>query len=168
MDREQETKERAAAYLSLYRPWVNVKKKLGDGTDGWVWETDDRTAVKVCLEPRGYWNERDSYERLADYGCTKNIGEFAVPAMIGYDDGLLVVEMDFMQKPPYVIDFAKVRLNSPPGFSEDALADLEQKGLYRFEHNWPRVRVLLSDLESLQIYYLDPQRGNITFPDMPY
>lgn len=166
-ERRQETIDRAAAYLSVHNRPVNVKKYLGDGSDGWVWETDCRTAVKVFLASRGYFNERDSYERLAEYGCTKRVGEFAVPEMVGFDDNLMVVEMDFMQMPPYVIDFAKVRLNSSPEFSEEIIADQEVKGLEQFEHNWPRVKTLLRDLESLQIYYLDPQRGNITFPDMP-
>jgi hypothetical protein len=166
-EREKETRERAATYLSLGGRGAKVKNFLGDGTDGWVWQSTDDTAVKAYLAPRGYWNERDSYERLAEYGFTNKIGEFWVPMMQGFDDDLLVVEMDVVQKPPYIIDFAKIKLNFPPEFSDDVVATLDEQGEERFEHNWPKVKNLLRDLESIGIYYLDPQRGNITFPDMP-
>ncbi len=85
--------------------------------------------------------------------------------MVGFDDQLQVVEMDIVQDPPYVIDFAKVRLNFSPDFSDEVVAESEREGSERFEHNWPRVKTLLKDLESIGVYYLDPQVGNITFPD---
>jgi hypothetical protein len=75
--------------------------------------------------------------------------------------------MDLMQHPPYRIDFAKVRIDRPPEFSEEVLRDEEQQGIAQFEHNGPAVKSLLAALESYQIYYLDPRRGNIAFPDMP-
>ncbi len=72
-----------------------------------------------------------------------------------------------MMTPPYVIDFAKVRIDRPPEFSDEVLEQSEQKGAEEFGHNWSSVKELLLDLESYQIYYLDPKRGNIVFPDMP-
>jgi hypothetical protein len=75
--------------------------------------------------------------------------------------------MDVMHHPPYIIDFAKVKIDRPPDFSPDVLHYHDELGRERFEHNWPAVQSLMSALESYQIYYLDPQRGNITFPDMP-
>jgi len=83
--------------------------------------------------------------------------------MRGFDDDLMVVEMDFMQTPPYVIDFAKVRF-CPPDFSDEVIAESEARGAERFEGNWPRVKALLEALESYQIYYLDPTPNNIVFP----
>ncbi len=87
--------------------------------------------------------------------------------MWGFDDSLMVVEMDRMHTPPYIIDFAKVRLNSSPEFSDEVLEQLETDGLENFEHNWPAVKRVMRALEDCLIYYLDPKRGNITFPDMP-
>ena len=75
--------------------------------------------------------------------------------------------MELMQDPPYIIDFAKVRIDRPPDFSDDVLAEQERSGVELFGHHWPEVQVLLDHLESLQIYYLDPKPGNIAFPDMP-
>ncbi len=163
----QELLDRAVAYLSLGGSGAKVKSRLGEGTDGFVWKTTADTAVKVFHEVRGYGNERDGYLRLAEYGYTKRIGEFWVPMMLGFDDDLRVVEMDIVQEPPYIIDFAKIRLDRPPDFSADALAIYDEQGQERFEHNWPKVQMLIATLESIGIYYLDAQRGNITFVDMP-
>jgi hypothetical protein len=132
-----------------------------------VWRTSIDTAVKVFKHDRGYCNERDSYLRLAEFGVTERLGAFAVARMLGWNDRLMVVEMDMMHKPPYIIDFAKVMFNRGPEFSEEVLRDNEERGQFQFEHNWPAVKQLLADLESFLIFYLDPRPGNITFPDMP-
>lgn len=81
--------------------------------------------------------------------------------MVQYADDLMIVEMDMMHNPPYIIDFAKVKLFSPPDFSEEVLQDSYQECLERFEHHWPLVQELLAALESYQIYYLDPTPSNI-------
>jgi hypothetical protein len=159
--------ERMARYLSLCSDDVKINEYLGGGTDGDVWKTTRDSAVKVFKYDSGYYNEKDSYLRLAEYGVTKQIAGFWVPQILGWDDDLMVVEMDLMHTPPYIIDFAKVRIDRPPEFPEDTLDYAEETGRGIFEHNWPSVKLLLAELESYQIYYLDPQRGNITFPDMP-
>jgi hypothetical protein len=157
--------ERARQYLSLSGKGVKIKEFLGDGTDGVVWATDRSTAVKVFKAERGYFNERDTYQRLADFGVTEKIDGFWIPEMHGFDDALMVIEMDLMQNPPYIIDFAKVRIDRPPDFSEETQRDIDEQGRERFEENWPAVKSLMATLESYQIYYLDPQPHNITFPD---
>lgn len=159
--------ERLRRYLTLRRRSVNVNEFLGGGTDGQVWSTDHDTAIKVFDRAGGYLNERDSYVLLNEFGVTREIAGFWVPQMHGFDEELMVVEMDLMHSPPYVIDFAKVRLHSDPEFSEDVLRQQEEDGIERFEHNWKAVKKLLRALRACSIYYLDPQRGNITFPDMP-
>lgn len=160
---DDQLKERLSQYVRLQRRSIEIKAFLGDGTDGAVWSTNRRTAIKVFHREVGYFNERDSYQRLAEWGVTQQLAGFWVPEMRDFDDKLMIVEMDFMQTPPYVIDFAKVRF-SPPDFSEEVLADSEARGQERFEGNWPRVKSLLADLESFQIYYLDPTPNNIVFP----
>jgi hypothetical protein len=155
-----ELQVRLERYLSLFREQVKVKGFLGDGTDGAVWKTDRNTAVKIFKSDLGYYNERDSYHRLAEYGMTERIGMFRVPRMMDWDDDLMVVEMDLMIEAPYIIDFAKVRF-SPPDFPEMTQADAEERGIEDFEDDWPVVKMLLRDLESVQIYYLDPRPWNI-------
>ena len=155
-------------YVSLSGRGVKIKDYLGGGTDGDVWKTSKNTAVKVFKYDFGFWNEHDSYARLADFGVTETLEGFWIPSMLGHDDGLMVVEMDLMQKAPYIINFAKVKIDRPPDFSDEVLEQHERDGQERFEHNWPAVKSLMSALESFQIYYLDPKPGNITFPDMMY
>jgi hypothetical protein len=160
---EIQYQERLSKYVSLQRTSVKIKEFLGDGTDGAVWSTDRDTAIKAFRHEVGYANERDTYQRLAEWGVTQQLAGFWIPELQGFDDDLMVVEMDFMQTPPYVIDFAKVRF-SPPDFSDEVISESEARGLERFEGNWPRVKTLLEALESFQIYYLDPTPYNIVFP----
>jgi hypothetical protein len=153
--------ERMQQYLSVRRPGVKIKEFLGRGTDGAVWATNEITAIKLCGAERGYFNERDTYLRLAEYDVVNKLEGFWLPKMRGFDDQLLVVEMDLMQTPPYIIDFAKVRIDRPPEFSEEVLQEMERQGLDDFGKNWPDVKSLLAALESFQIYYLDPKPQNI-------
>lgn len=154
---------RIARYLSLQDDPVKINGRLGEGTDGAVWATDRDTAIKVFKTETGYWNEKDTYVRLAEYGHTDTIGEFWVPEMQGCDDELMIVEMDIMHRAPFVIDFAKVRLNSSPDFSEITTQEIEEQGQYLFDDNWPRAKYLIHMLETYQIYYLDPKPWNIVF-----
>ncbi len=91
----------------------------------------------------------------------EQLSGFWLPTMRGFDDQLLVVEMDLMQTPPYIIDFAKVKIDRPPEFSEEVLQEMERQGLEDFGGSWPDVKSLLAALESFQIYYLDPKPQNI-------
>jgi hypothetical protein len=157
---------RVRQYLSLVGKPVKLKRYLGAGTDGAVWESDRGTAIKVFETPIGYANERDTYLRLAEFGVTNSLNEFWIPQMRGYDDDLQIVEMDLMQDAPFIIDFAKVRIDRPPEFSDDVLEYHDKRGREQFgEDNWRAVQRLMSALESFQIYYLDPRPHNIVFPD---
>ena len=143
---------------------MKLIRLLGEGTDGEVWATNEDTALKAFRYEFGYANERDTYLRLAEYGVTNQIAGFWIPRMLGYDDELKVIELDLMQKPPYIIDFAKVRLNFGPDFSEETLAENEAHGQWLFGKNWAAVKILMNELESYRIFYLDPKPHNIVFP----
>jgi hypothetical protein len=164
MNFDPELKAQIEQYLNLIGNGVKLKRFLGGGTDGDVWATNRDTAIKAFKREQGYVNERDSYQRLAEYGVTQEICGFWIPKMIAWNDQCMIVEMDFMQNPPYVIDFAKVRLNFPPEFSDEVLEDDEVNGQERFGDNWQKVKCLLAAFESFQIYYLDPSPSNIVFP----
>ena len=157
---------RAQQYAELSKIALDWERPLGHGTDGAVWKSSVDTAVKVLERERGYYNERDAYLRLKEFGFTERIDGFWLPRLIAYHDALWVVEMDFLAKPPYILDFAKVRIDRPPDFSEEVLAEAEQKHKDLFQHHWPEVQRLLAGLESIGIYYLDAQLDNIKFPDL--
>lgn len=128
-----------------------------------MWATDRDTAIKAFNYDCGYINERDTCERLADHGVVETIAGFWVPEMLASNDEFQVIEMDIVQTPPYVIDFAKVRLNSDPGFSTETLAENDAHGRWLFGKNWPTVRMLMAELETYLIYYLDPKPHKIVF-----
>jgi hypothetical protein len=157
---------RAQRYAELSKIALDWERPLGYGTDGAVWKSNVDTAVKVLERERGYYNERDAYLRLEEFGFTEQIDGFWIPKLIGFSDELWTIEMDFITKTPYILDFAKVRIDRPPDFSEETLQDLNKKGQELFQHHWPRVRSLMASLESIGIYYLDPQLDNIRFPDL--
>jgi len=152
---------RAIQYAHLSGIELNLKIPLGNGTDGKVWESNRRTAVKSLDREHGYWNERDSYIRLQEYAVVQ-IDGLHVPQLFGYDDELLVIEIGIVS-PPCILDFAKVRIDRPPDFSEEVMRDSDEKGQFEFGENWQRVQAVLETLESFQIYYLDPRPGNIMF-----
>jgi hypothetical protein len=153
--------DRIHQYLSLQREAIKIKGALGEGTDGAVWATDSGSAIKAFWAERGYFNERDTYLRLAEWNVTKSLDGFWIPQMYGYNDELMVVEMDLMQRPPYIIDFAKVKIDRPPDFSEEVLAQADKDGREMFGEDWPAVQSLMRALESDQIYYLDPKPHSI-------
>ncbi len=113
--------DRVRQYLTLYGHSEKIKEFLGEGTDGAVWASERGTAIKVYHHERGYFNERDAYERLAHLGVADQLDGFWIPTMRGFDDELMIVEMDIMQQRPYIIDFAKVKIDRPPEFSEEVL-----------------------------------------------
>ncbi len=119
--------------------------------------------IKAAKSLHAYWNERDTYLHLKQFGYIGKIGEFNVPQIRGFDDALWVVEMDYMLIAPYLIDFGKVRLLNDPQFSPEALMLCQREGLELFGENWPRVERLLRELESCLVYYLVPRPGNIVF-----
>ena len=160
--------EQVHKYLSVIGGGVQLKGFLGDGTDALsgqrIGTRQSRHLPRAGTRIR---ERRDTYERLASFGVTEKIGEFWIPTMVDHSDDLLIVVMDIMHSRPYVIDFAKVRLNSSPDFPEQTLVDNEEHGRFLFEDNWPRVQTLLSQLESMLIFYLDPKPHNIVFPGWP-
>lgn len=158
---------RARQYCVLSGISIDSASPLGEGTDGKVWRTSRGSAVKVLDRVAAYFNERDTYLRLAEYGLTNKIDHFWVPALWGYDDDLLVIEMQIVTNTPYIIDFAKVRIDRPPDFSDEVVRDAQEKGREEFGARWPEVCQLLATLESFGIYYLDPRPSNIVFPDVP-
>lgn len=159
--------DRGRKYAALSGITLDFASPLGGGTDGKVWKSNKGTAVKVLERMVAYYNERDSYLRLADYGLTEKIDQFWIPRLVGYDDALWIVEMDIVTNTPYIIDFAKVRIDRPPDFSEEVLRDADERGRDEFGDHWPEVRQLLATLESFGIYYLDARPSNIVFPDRP-
>src|SRR4051812_34802759 len=131
---------RAKKYAKLSGIELDFARPLGGGTDGKVWKSNKNTAVKVLERLVGYYNERDSYLRLAQFGWTEKFEGFWLPQLLDYNDNLWTIEMEIVTQKPYLLDFAKVRIDRPPDFSAEVIEAANQQGQELFEHHWPKVQ----------------------------
>jgi hypothetical protein len=142
---------------------AHITNCIGGGTDGTVWKTDQPSAIKVLELEKNYRMELGRYQRLADHGV-RNVLGLVVPRILGWDDDLMVVEMELVS-PPCLIDFAKAYLDWQPEHSKEQWEDhlLSQRDLWG-EH-FGDVQAILWKLEQIGIYYRDPKPANIMFED---
>jgi hypothetical protein len=152
--------ERVRHYAKAHNRIVAERKKLGYGSDGTVWRSRD-SAIKAIHRAENYFVERTSYERLSAAGID-SVGEFALPRLIGFDDTLLVIEMEIVE-PPYILDFGKVYIDSPPVYWRDAQMRRNAYAEWRerFDDHWEKVAGAMYCLEKYGIYYVDPRPSNI-------
>jgi hypothetical protein len=146
---------------------LSLKRSLGFGKDGWVYATNLFTAIKVYRSTSLFQAERDCYLRLQELNVVEVLGH-AVPAFVAADDHLLALEMTLVQ-PPYILDFASARLDFPPDFPDDVLAQWELDRQDEFGPRWPHVKFIIHIFEqNFGIYLLDIHPRNITFsPNQP-
>ncbi len=57
---------------------IEIGKFLGGGTDGSVWLSNRKTAVKALQRQKNYTTELACYRRLSDHGITK-LRQFRLP-----------------------------------------------------------------------------------------
>ncbi len=141
---------------------IAALERLGEGKDGAVWRTSRWTAVKVHERPESYRAERNAYIRFQQVEIT-DIAGFSVPMLWAYDDENLVIEMEIVV-PPYVVDFASVRLDVPEDLIEDEGHTLVDMIRERFDERANEVIALCEELASCAgIYLTDVHRHNIKF-----
>jgi hypothetical protein len=155
--------ERALEYARLSGITLDLKTPLGNGTDGTVWKTSRKTAVKSLGRQPNYERELTCYQRFKEKGITKLQG-FSVPQLVNSDDDLLIIEMGIVSA-PYILDFAKCWIDRPADYSAETMAEWDEEGEERFEGRWPQVKSLLSSLKRFGIYYYDAKPANIRFED---
>lgn len=131
----------------------------GWGVDGYVWQTDEDSVVKVCRRQSAYTHERDVYFRLRQRQLYQLQG-FRLPRLLDFDDRLLTLELTYI-RPPYLLDFGAAALDQcPPGFDPyDPHWIAEQSR--KFDRDWPDVQRLLDALRQYGIYYTDVHTQNI-------
>jgi hypothetical protein len=156
---------RAESYANSKGIQIYRKDMLGYGSDGNVWRSSAKSAIKALSREKNYLNEVECYRRLKAAGV-REIGDFNVPTLEGYDDGLWVIEMSIVQ-PPYLLDFAKVYLDHPPSYlyDEQMMANIIAEWRERFGRRWTRVNSAIAQLKKYGIYYFDPRPGNICYGD---
>ena len=141
------------------------KDMLGYGSDGNVWRSSAKSAIKALNRPESYVVELECYRRLKTADVREICG-FNVPILEGWDDTLLVIEMTIVQ-PPYLLDFGKVYLDNPPTYlyDEQMIANATAEWRERFGRRWTKVNSAVGMLKKYGIYYFDPRPGNICFGD---
>lgn len=152
-----ELESRARTYAE--RTGVALEARLGYGSDGTVWQTHRKTAIKVFEKAEVYRHELAVYVRLRDRRLRK-IGDYSIPQLVRHDDPLMVIEMTLVN-PPYVLDFGKVRLDTPPDYSPEVMADFFARQKELWGKYWPEIRKIWGMLKSVGIFHMDPKPGNI-------
>ncbi len=137
-----------------------ILKKLGNGTDGSVWQTTVSTAVKACEDFQRYSTERDCYQLFLEKGV-REIKGYAIPRLIDHSDEHMVIEID-MVKEPYILDFGKASLYGwPPHYTQEVIQELYAERSQLFDDEWPTVRSILAIMRGHGVYHLDPRPHNI-------
>ena len=137
----------------------HVQQIIGYGIDGYVWRTDQDSVLKVHRYRLGFEVELAVYQRLTKLGLWRLQG-FTIPKLLDYAADLYVLELTFVA-PPFILDFAAVRLDGPPlGFDpEDHSWIAEKKRM--FGSDWPDVQRLLNGLLQYGVYFPDVHLGNV-------
>jgi hypothetical protein len=166
MSTNPELIRRAQEYCN--RNKLVLGKQLGFGVHGIVFAAKNQaqggqSAIKIHDGEAGYQRERDAYLRLQEHGITAIRG-CTVPELLGYDNGLWVIEMTVVRR-PFVLDFAGAYLDEPPDFSEEVIADWRAEKIEQFGTHWSEVEKILRELESIGIYVLDVSPSNISLTD---
>jgi hypothetical protein len=139
-------------------------ERIGFGIHGIVFLVESNDGVSVIKALRDfipYQREKDTYQRLEHHHVLDILG-FRVPRLLNANDDLQVLQMSLVSA-PHVLDFAASFLDEPPEFSSETWAEWERKNEEQFDSDWPIARKILSELESLGIFMLDPSPSNIRF-----
>ena len=152
-----ELESRARQYAEKWN--LLIEERLGFGSDGTVWRTHEKTAIKVFEKREVYLHELAVYRRLHKHKI-RRIGTYSIPQLEQWDDDLMVIEMTVVER-PYVLDFGKVWLDKAPDYSPEVMADFFVKQKDLWGQYWPEIRKIWGMLKSIGIYHMDPKPGNI-------
>ena len=141
---------------------------MGFGIHGTVFAAQDNTkpgffAVKFHREKRPFELECHVYQRLREEQTTRILG-FNVPQLLRIDEEFRAIEMTIVRS-PFLLDFADARLDDAPGFSEDVLRQWEDEKAEIFGKRWSEVTCVLAALRAFDVYLLDINPRNISFPE---
>jgi len=140
-----------------------------EGQDGHVYQTDNTSYIKVFTRTATYSKELEAYRRLKTAGVFSVLG-FNVPVLRYGNEPLGIIEISRVE-PPFVLDFGKIELDTPPqevwaddlDRLRDAWAQWETKF---YPHQWPVVLRLYEHFGRQHgIWMLDLHPGNIRFLD---
>ena len=138
-----------------------LARQLGFGTQGMVFETKRKTAIKVYDLEEGYQRECAVYRRLKERNIDTLRG-LTIPRLEKYDDSLFVIEMSIVHI-PCIIDFGGAYLDHPP---QHMLRDeeWEQQKSEEFGAHWEEAKAVIREIEyRANMWLADVNTGNIKF-----
>ena len=159
MYNREKLKAKAVRYCELNR--ASVARELGFGTQGIVYATTHKTAIKVYDREDGYKRERDVYLRLKERGI-QTIRGMNIPRFETYSDALHVLEMSIVHV-PCIIDFGGAYLDNAP---YHVLRDdtWKEQMSEQFGEKWEEAQAVIRELEfRAEICLADINTGNIKF-----
>ena len=118
-----------------------VIRKLGSGQEGYVWETTNKSAVKVFEREQHFNTELKCYQILQFHGVNEIEG-FQIPELVSYSEEQLLIELTIVSA-PYLLDFGKCRF-SPPDYPSDAVEHYEKRCQDDFGMHWTRASAMHS------------------------
>jgi len=147
---------------------IKLGERLGFGIHGTVFAAEDNTkpgffAVKFHREERPFERECGVYQRLREEQTTRILG-FNVPKLLSIDAEFRAIEMTIVCR-PFLLDFADALLDVAPDFSEEVLRQWEEERAEIFGERWPEVTRILAALQAFDVYLLDINPRNISFPE---
>ncbi|MGL4423437.1 MAG: hypothetical protein ACRCZF_22460 [Gemmataceae bacterium] len=156
--------DRAKQYAQ--RMGLELGGPLGSGAQGSVWTATSKSnpdpyAVKAHHSEPIYQREKSIYLRLFEKQIT-TIRGCNVPQLIDFNDELLILEMEIVQR-PFVLDFGGAYLDNPPDYSPEVIADWETEKREQYGDTWPEVQAILRELTRYGIFMIDVHPGNISF-----
>ena len=131
--------------------------------DGTIWRTSRHSVIKTFEREKSFHDELECYRRFAAAGID-SIAGFAVPELIDFNSELHVIEIKIV-RPPFLLDFGKVYLDSPPPYwnETEIMNNWHAEGRENFGDRWKTALSLIRSLQKYGIYYVDPKPANISF-----
>ena len=160
-----DSQRRATEYCEKAGVSPEFGSLLGTGQEGFVWQTDENSAIKVYDRKSNFDREIACYSLLQFHGVNE-IDGFAIPELLGDDEDLRVIELSIVS-PPYLLDFGKAYVHQRPEFDQATLDQDEEIRSELFGENWGMVQSAIWSLESYGIFYMDARPGNIDCTDHP-
>ena len=142
-----------------------VDDNAGFGSDAHLFATGRHSYLKAFERPFRYFRERDVYLRLRRYRVIE-IEDHRVPQLVALDDRLGVIEISTVSR-PFILDFAKARLDQP---LETVWPEHVMEERWRFwqecfePEQWPQVLAIFGTLgRRYGVWLEDLHPGNIAF-----
>lgn len=158
-DDEDQLLSRAEKYAG--RQGIAIQDTHGCGTQGTVYFSDRRSAIKVFVRENHYVRERDVYLRLRERAVTQ-VRNCNVPLLLDFDDELALIEMTTVAR-PFALDIASAYLDEqPPEFSDEVLAAWLAEKREQFGPGWREVELVVAAFERYGIHLADVHPGNIS------